>query len=243
MLARLCLRAHRTARAVRRYRPTVRKTAAALADYPRPSVAVDVAVLTIRQDTLHVVVVDHRLGGKALPGTFLHQNERLAQAASRALEQKAGLLRVSFSQLRVFDDPARDERGWVLSVGHSGAVPARQIPVDLGLMPVVDGRAAEPLLFDHADIVALAVQELRLNYSRTVDPAGLLSDTFTVLELRRTYQAIFGRPLVKDTFRRHVIDALEPTGELSVSFGRPAELFRKRTGVELPAAAWALFVA
>lgn len=221
----------------------MQKRAAALSEFPRPSVAVDVAVLTIRDDTLQVVVVDHKLGGQALPGTFLHQGEVLARAASRALEQKAGLREVAFSQLKVFDDPSRDERGWVLSVGHSGAIPAALIPPEVSLLPVVDGLAGGPLLFDHADIVALAVQELRLRYSRTVDPADLLGETFTVRELRRVYQAIFGRPLVKDTFRRHTIDALEPTGELAVSFGRPAELFRKRPTATLPAAAWAIFVA
>ena len=219
----------------------MQKTPTALTDYPRPSVAVDVAVLTIREDTLHVVVVDHRLGGQALPGTFLHHGELLWQAASRALDQKAGLRDVKFSQLRVFDDPSRDERGWVLSVGHSAAIAAALIPPRVSLLPVIDGCAGGPLLFDHADIVALAVQELRVRYSRTIDPDGLLGGTFTVLELRRTYQAVFGRPLVKYTFRRHIIDALEPTGELSVTYGRPAELFRKRPGAALPAAAWAVF--
>ena len=109
-------------------------------------------------------------------------------------------------------------------------------------MPVVDGRPAEPLLFDHADIVALAVEELRLRYGRELDPADLLGETFTVLELRRIYQAVFDRPLVKDTFRRYVIDALEPTGELASAFGRPAELFRRRPGATLPPSAWAFFV-
>ena len=62
-----------------------------LADHPRPSVAVDVAVLTVRDDALHVVVVPHRLLGLALPGTFLQQEERLADAATRVLRDKAGL--------------------------------------------------------------------------------------------------------------------------------------------------------
>ena len=62
-----------------------------LTDYPRPSVAVDVAVLTVRDDILQVVVVDHRPGGPALPGTFLHAGERLSDAAARALHDKATL--------------------------------------------------------------------------------------------------------------------------------------------------------
>lgn len=214
-------------------------SSASLEDYPRPSVAVDVAVLTVRSDTLHVVVVDHRMGGSALPGTFLHPGELLSDAASRALADKAGLVGVDFRQLRVFDDPHRDERGWVLSVGHSGAVPGELIPPGLKLTEIVGGRPTMPLLFDHAEIVALAVAELRMRFARALDPAGLLGDVFTVLQMRRLYQAVYGRPFVKDTFRRHVIGAIEPTGELANAFGRPAELFRKRPDAALPAGATA----
>ena len=82
-----------------------------LTDYPRPSVAVDVAVLTVRSHELHVLVVEHRLGGLALPGSFLHEGETLATAAERALLSKAGLGGVAFRQLHVFDDPERDDRG------------------------------------------------------------------------------------------------------------------------------------
>ena len=109
-------------------------------------------------------------------------------------------------------------------------------------MPVIDGRPAGPMLFDHADIVALAVEELRLRYGRELDPANLLGETFTVLEMRRIYQAVFDRPLMKDTFRRYVIDSLEPTGERASAFGRPAELFRRRPAATLPPSAWSFFV-
>ena len=110
-----------------------------LTDYPRPSVAVDVAVLTIRDDVLQVLVVEHRLGGLALPGTFLREKEVLAGAAARALREKAGLSDVAFTQLHVFDALDRDERGWVLSVGHSAALAANRIPADALLIPIVDG--------------------------------------------------------------------------------------------------------
>lgn len=203
--------------------------------------AVDVAVLTVRAETLQVVVVEHRHGGLALPGTFLHSGERLSDAAARTLDDKANLRDVTFAQLRVFDDPDRDERGWVLSVGHSGALASERIPDSVELMPLIGGRPGGALLFDHAAIVELAVDELRGRYGRELDPAHLLGEAFTVLEVRRTYQAVFGRPLVKDTFRRYVIDALEPTGEMASAFGRPAELFRRRAGGTLPRSAWAFF--
>ena len=63
-----------------------------LADYPRPSVAVDTAVLTLdEQDGLVVLEVRRTNGaGWGLPGTFLHEGETLADAVRRALDVKAG---------------------------------------------------------------------------------------------------------------------------------------------------------
>jgi ADP-ribose pyrophosphatase YjhB (NUDIX family) len=213
-----------------------------LTDYPRPSVAVDVAVLTARDGALDVLTVEHRLGGRALPGTFLHEGELLANAAARALGSKAALADVAVTQLHVFDALDRDERGWVLSVGHSGAIAADRVPAAALLMPVIDGGPAEPLKFDHNEIVRRAVTDLRLRYGQRLDPGNLLGDQFTIRQLRRIYEAVYGHPLMKDTFRRIVAPHLNPTGETATDFGRPAELFRKNTGSRLPPAAWATFV-
>lgn len=202
-----------------------------LADYDRPSVAVDVAVLTYGADAIRVLVARHEtLGGQALPGTFLHSGERLADAAARALREKVGLTGTSFRQLTMFDDPHRDDRGWVISMAHAAALPARALPAGALLVEVVDGEVTEDLLFDHADMVRLAVGDLRARCLRRVDPDGLLGERFTMVELNDLYRAVFGlRRLQKDSFRRHVIAALEPTDELvTTGAGRPAHLFRRR---------------
>lgn len=213
-----------------------------LEDYPRPSVAVDVAVLTYSSGALQVLVVEHRLGSLALPGTFLHERELLTDAAERALRDKAALPGTQFHQLAMFDDPARDDRGWVLSMAHATAIPVGDLPADAILVPIHHGRAAQDLAFDHADMVRLAVEDLRERYATQVDPAGLLGETFTVLELRQLYEAVFDRDLQKDSFRRHVSKALENTGEWSnPGNGRPAEIFRRRGDALLPAQAAVLF--
>ncbi len=200
----------------------------ALTDYPRPSVAVDVAVLTFRAGRLAVVVVRSEDGRFALPGTFLHVGERLADAAARALREKAGLPVVDFRQLAVFDDPDRDERGWVLSVGHVAAVPADRLSPNALLIDLPGTEITAPLRFDHSTIVARAVAELRRQYGGEVDPNGLCGNEFTVLELRRLYEAVFGHRLPKDSFRRHVINDLVDTGHSSMdAVGRPAALFTR----------------
>lgn len=209
-----------------------------LTDYDRPSVAVDVAVLTYLDGELRVLVVEHRLGGRALPGTFLHRGERLIDAADRALRDKAGITGLKFHQLRMFDDPDRDERGWVISMAHTAAVPVSDLPPDAALRVVDGGAVDDDLAFDHTDMVRLAVDDLRARYTAQVDPDRLLGEEFTVLDLRRLYEAIFDRSLQKDSFRRHVVAALDNTGRLShPGQGRPAELFRRRGAAQLPAQA------
>lgn len=225
-----------------RYTDSAGKT---FADYDRPSVAVDVAVLTYRDGELQVLVVEHgKLGGRALPGTFLHSGERLADAAERALRDKAGLSGAGFRQLAMFDDPHRDDRGWVISMAHTAVLPAGALPETTLLVEAVDGEVTEDLLFDHADMVRLAVADLRERYAQQVDPDGLLGEKFTMLELNELYRVVFGlERLQKDSFRRHVIGALEPTDELvTAGAGRPAELFRRAGDASLSAKAATLFV-
>jgi 8-oxo-dGTP diphosphatase len=202
----------------------------ALADYPRPSVAVDTALLTLGSDgRLHVLQVRReKQRGWALPGTFLHAGERLIDAVLRSLRDKAGVEGLRPQQLHVFDDPARDNRGWVLSVAHLVVAP----------LPRLFGRAAGTRLvpveypgrmpYGHGDIIDLAVVEARRRYRELPDPDGLLPDTFTMLELRQAHAAVAGHPLQKDTFRRTMEPNLIGTGDTtSGTRGRPAELFRR----------------
>lgn len=200
----------------------------ALTDYDRPSVAVDVAVLTVEGDELAVLVVKSERG-LALPGTFLHRGETLADAASRALQTKAGIRGLAFHQLGMYDAPSRDDRGWVLSMAHGAAAMRRHLPDDALLVTIAGESPSDDLAFDHNNMVSQAVQDIRVRYSNSPDPDRLLGDQFTLLELRRLHEAIFGATLVKDTFRRRFIGALEGTGERAASdTGRPAELFRVR---------------
>lgn len=217
---------------------TTDSTGKSLTDYPRPSVAVDVAVLTV-DEVLKVLVVERPEGTFALPGTFLHPGERLADAATRALRDKAGLTGVEFHQLAMLDEPDRDDRGWVLSMAHSAVVPVAAIPAEAHLVPVTE---TADLAFDHSHIVELAVTDLRRRYAAEVDPGNLLGERFTVLDLRMLYETVYDRSYPKDTFRRHLLHGLEPTGELHrEGTGRPAEIYRHR-GAPLPSSTTAFLL-
>lgn len=211
-----------------------------LVDYPRPSVAVDVAVLSLDPGVNRLGVVLHRRdpddgwGDWSLPGTFVHEGERLQEAALRALEVKAGIAGLHPRQLHVFDDPQRDPRGWVISVAHVDVVPYSRLEDavesrdDVRLASVAAPRAKLP--YDHRQIIAAAVDDVRARYESEPDPFGLLeASEFTLLELRRVHEAVRGVRLQKDTFRRHMEEHLEPIqGRFGKGVGRPATLYRRK---------------
>lgn len=176
-------------------------------------------------------------GGKSarhrLPGTFLHSTETLAGAVLRSLRDKAGVDGLRPRQLHVFDDPQRDDRGWVLSVAHVDVVRAERIPDDDRTMLLPTSEVPQ-LPYDHNTIIDFAVESIRADYSAKPDPSFLLPDplpaepagAFTILDLRRLHEAVTGRKWNADTFRRTMLPSLSPTGLSRRGVrGKPAKLY------------------
>ena len=200
-----------------------------LDDYPRPSVAVDTAVLTLDGSGRLSVLLAKTIDGPRLPGTFLHQGETLADAVLRSLSEKVGVEGLSPTQLHVFDDPNRDDRGWVLSVAHLDAVPPGRLEIDghLAELRAIDELPAVP--YGHDAIVARAVDAIRGEYVDRPDPRRLLAAEFTIRNLHALHEAVAGHSLARDTFRRLMEPQLNPTGELSAGVvGKPARIFTRK---------------
>lgn len=116
------------------------------------------------------------------------------------------------------------EAGLVEEARRDGRVPA---DADLPTF-------GEAMRFDHRRILATAMGRLRgkLKYRPVV--FELMPAVFTLTELQRTVEAISGRHLHKQNFRRLVetSELVEPTGAVSATTGgRPAALFRFRREV------------
>ena len=221
--------------------------------FPRPSVAVDVALLSAGEGGLHTVVLRraaHPFKGRwQLPGGFIGLAESLDAAAARVLARGTGLRGVFLEQLFTFGAPRRDPRTRVLSVAHYALVDrarfadvgaredARIARVSVpwegetgGPVDLVDeaGRALD-VAFDHEDIVGMAVKRLRGKLDYTPIGFQLLPERFTLLDLQRVHETVLGRPLNKDSFRRRMLASglLEATGEAQKDVDhRPAELYR-----------------
>jgi hypothetical protein len=102
-------------------------------------------------------------------------------------------------------------------------------------------RLGRVMRFDHRRILATAMGRLRSKLKYRPVVFELMPDEFTLTALQRTVEAISGRHLHKQNFRR-LVEAgalVEPTGATSIATGgRPAQLFRFRRDVvaERPAA-------
>jgi hypothetical protein len=92
----------------------------------------------------------------------------------------------------------------------------------------------EPMRFDHRRILATAIARLRAKLKYRPVIFELMPREFTLTELQNTVEAISGRHLHKQNFRRLVESGalVEPTGETAPSTGgRPAARFRFRREV------------
>ena len=223
--------------------------------FERPSVTVDVALLTVADRAPHALLVrrgEHPDRGRfALPGGFVGVEEDLEAAATRVLERETGLRDVFIEQLYTFGDLDRDPRTRVITVAYYALVPAARLRA--AVTPDGDARLARlvvpwageaggeveaveagsgarlPLAFDHAAILGMAVKRLRgkLDYA----PIGyqLLPERFTLRQLQDVHESVLGRRLNKGSFRRRMLASgeLRATGELEAGVGhRPAELYR-----------------
>jgi 8-oxo-dGTP diphosphatase len=138
-------------------------------EYPRPSVTVDVVLFTIRTGELSLLMIRRKnspfKGQWALPGGFVNKNEALERAAARELKEETGVVQPVLVQLGAFGDPGRDPRGHTVSVAFYAFAATNVKPVAAD--DAADARwfavselGKTRIAFDHAQIIALAVERL-----------------------------------------------------------------------------------
>ena len=206
-------------------------------EFPRAALTVDAVVFGFDEAELKVLLIKRGIapfkGRWALPGGFVRVEETLDEAVRRELEEETGLREVYLEQLYTFGTVKRDPRERVVSVAYYALVKlaahstrAATDASDAQWFPVAGTPA---LAFDHAGILALALERLRgkLRY----EPIGfeLLPEKFTLSQLQHLYETVLGTPIDKRNFRKKVLcfDFLDPLDETHREGPhRPAQLFR-----------------
>jgi 8-oxo-dGTP diphosphatase len=227
--------------------------------FPRSEHTVDIALFTIRSGEMSLLLVrrgEHPDKGKwALPGGFVRlgngeygEGEELDDAAYRELAEETGLevFPGYLEQLKTYGSPWRDRRGRVFTTAYVGMMPDLPMPhgggdaADSHFFAVADlgGVDGPQLAFDHLEIAQDALERVRgkIEYQGRL-AASFLAQPFTIPELRRVYEAVWGSPVHRGDFRRKVLSAsdfLVPTGDVDTGTGGPpADLYRLGANTQL----------
>ncbi len=203
-----------------------------------PAVAVDVAVFTVLDRAVHVLLVPLHgrafAGRWALPGGRVRTEETLDEAARRELAARTGLRDTYLEQLYTFGSPQRDPHGRVISVAYFALIPhggrfqgarAGDQYADVAWRPVA---RLPPLAYDHHTVVTTALARLRAKLEYTNLVYTLLPHRFTLGELQEMYEAILGRTLDRRNFRKKLL-----------SLGLLRRVEGQRRGPHRPAALYA----
>jgi 8-oxo-dGTP diphosphatase len=180
-------------------------------DYERPSVTVDIVILTVSEQDLKVLLIRRKMppyqGLWAMPGGFVGIRESLDEAARRELGEETGVEDVYLEQLYTFGNPDRDPRTRVITVAYfalleAGKVRTLRAGTDAGEVTWWSMYKLPDLAFDHRQILDYTLQRLRgkLGYSNIA--YKLLPEKFTLTELQRVYEVILDEKLDKRNFRK-----------------------------------------
>ncbi len=214
----------------------------------RVNVAVDIALFTIRDESLQVLLIERGIRPFrhhwALPGGLVRSDigekgEHPEEAALRELNEETGISQdmVGYlEQLGAYGDPERDPRNRVISIAYFGIRPMSTEPtVGSGASDAffvnVD-QIGKPLAFDHDSVLSDAIERARAKLEYSTIATEFCPPEFTISELRKVYEIVWGIPLDAGNFQKKVLGSsgfVEDTGrtaESSTTGGRPAKLYR-----------------
>ncbi|MDE5849524.1 MAG: NUDIX hydrolase [Muribaculaceae bacterium] len=205
-------------------------------EHARHYVGVDCVIFGLHEGKLNILLIKRRMmpgkGQWSLMGGFVEENESVDDAAKRVLHQLTGLEDVYMDQVGTFGAIDRDPGARVISVAYCALLNfddqdhQRVTDNDAHWVPLEE---MPQLYFDHPQIVAKALEYLRLQVNRKPLVFQFLPELFTLSQLQSVYEAILGEKLDKRNFRKRILDEgiLEKTDLIDKSGSkRGATLYR-----------------
>jgi hypothetical protein len=190
-----------------------------------PHVSVDCVLLGIDGEQLCVLLTERKDAGTGkteykLPGSLIYETEDLDEAAYRVLNETTGLKRLLLRQFRSFGSPLRtankDDVLWlenaakmkigrIVTVAYLALCKVRRLKISdkYGAAQWTPVSALPRLPFDHKEIIAEAVKEIRVWLD--LEPSivfDYLPPLFTASQLRRTYEIIYNKSMDVRNFHK-----------------------------------------
>ena len=144
----------------------------------------------------------------SLMGGWVQPDESLEQASTRILYELTSLTDIYLEQLHTFGNPKRDPVERTVSVAYFALINVDDYDNKISKNFEAQWFSMQELpqlLFDHSAMVQMAIEHLR--YKASQHPIGfeLLPEKFTIPQLQKLYEAIFGTELDKRNFSRKLL--------------------------------------
>ena len=188
------------------------------------------------------VTADERGAAWQLPGAPVPADEDCDAVAERLLFVGAGAVTgrdtMFLEQLRTYSSPSRVPGARLVSVAYVALVPELVVPSVASsasrVFAVDDLEDTGFLAFDHDTILADAIERVRAKLEYTTVATSLVTEPFTIPELRRVYESVWGVSLHPANFRRKVLATpgfVVPEAETETRRG--PDLYRRGTAALL----------
>ncbi|MGC4036697.1 MAG: NUDIX domain-containing protein [Chitinophagaceae bacterium] len=180
-------------------------------NHDRLLVAVDCIIFGFDGNHLKALLIKRGFepgsGKWSLMGGFVDKTEGVDEAASRILKTLTGLSDIYMEQLLCFGSVNRDPGGRVISVTFFAL-----IKIDDNSEALMEEHNAKwfslnaipTLIFDHKQMINLALERLREKVSNHPIGFALLPHKFTLQQLQALYEAIYERQMDKRNFTRKI---------------------------------------
>lgn len=204
--------------------------------YPQFYLSVDCIVFGFKEGKLSLLLLKRNFepakGECSLMGGFVQEGESVDDAARRVLAELTGLTDIYMEQVGTFGDVGRDPAERVVSVAyyaliniddydHESVSRHNAFWISIDELP--------HLIFDHSEMVAMALAKMRHMASTRPIGFNLLPKEFTLTKLQNLFEAIYGEQLDKRNFRKQVshMDCIEKVGTIDKTGSkRGAALYR-----------------
>ena len=175
-------------------------------------VALDSIIFGFDGDELKLLLVKRGIENErntwSLMGGWVQPEESLEEASTRILFELTNLKDIYLEQLYTFGNPGRDPVERTVSVAYFALINVEDYDSKISKNFEAQWFSMQelpPLLFDHGSMVGMAIDHLR--YKASQHPIGfeLLPEKFTIPQLQKLYEAIFGTELDKRNFSRKLL--------------------------------------
>jgi 8-oxo-dGTP diphosphatase len=202
--------------------------------HPKYLLAVDCVILGYEEEELKLLLYPRSFepvkGMWSLMGGFVQEAESCEVAACRVLNQTTGLHDIYLDQVSTFSSPWREPFARVISVAYYALIRIQHSDLDLleqhgaRWWPVSN---LPELIFDHTEMVKKAVVRLQMKAGYSLVGSELLPEKFTLLQLRKLYEAIYQRRFDAGNFRKKILslELLEKTGEKNSTESRKGAFY------------------